>query len=815
MKLSSRLKLAFSLGMIFVLGFQFIALNIFRKNLIKNFKNQLLSNVELSARTIDKDLLEELIQNVSQDKLFNNASDDYLISKDSLLNLEQSYGYQEIVKELNLIRNHSFGLIHYAYILYPTKDENLARFLVDADINMGVVIDQKIFHKKIKNIASFTKLYDVSAQQATKMSLITHSSVISHSYINDTEYAFKSYMAFAPIFAKNGKYIGTLGIDMSKEVIDNFYRKFYFLTMFFVFLLVIFFIVIYFASKKIVIIPLHKLSEEIIEIEESNFEKRLNVKTNNVIGKLRKTINGLADRIQKNNENLFKLNETTLMEKEEMLITLKSIADGVIIANQKGRIIFMNNVAEKLTGFCEEESLGKPIEDIFKIIDKLSSEEIENPLLKTIKSKKVVEIRENVVLISKKQKEIYISNSAAPVIVEGNLKAAVLVFRTIPDTEKKVSDLIGFQKLESLNILAGGVAHDFNNFLTAIIGNISILKYKLKGKVDQNIIDIITRVEDASTKANGLSEQLLNFSKKDTLNKVEGNIFNLLKKSMKFSLSGRNVMQSILSKGKIFSVKFNPSQMTQVFNNLFINAAQAMPNGGTINCLVENVRLDSDELNLKGEFVKITISDHGKGIEDKYLDKIFDTFFTTKKTGNGIGLSVVKRIVKEHGGDIKVHSTLNVGTEFIIYLPAMNKFAKQEEDQSKVFRNTNSNNLILIMDDESSILDSLKGMLDMLNYQSISVMRGENAISECKKYLNTTTPFVLAILDITIKDGMGGIETAKILKELDPNIKIIFSSGYLMKNDSSTNKMLYSDVFLRKPYKMEELSVIIKNLIED
>ncbi len=814
MKLKNRLKITFAIGIFLIFIFQLFALNSFKKYLISNFKNQLLSYVDLSSKSIDSDLLERLIANVSENKLFNNISDEYLIPQDSILTIEQGYEYQEIVKELNLIRNHSLGLVHYTYILYPTRNEDIARFLVDADINMDVVIDQKVFHKTIKDIAPFTKRYNVSGQQATKMALITHTSVISKTYINDDEYSFKSYMAFAPIYAKNNRYIGTLGIDMSKEIIDKVYRKFYILAMLFVLLIFLFFILIYYQSKKIVITPLHKLSDEIIEIEESNFEKRLEAKSNNVIGNLRKTINSLANRIQKNNEKLIRKNEMIRTEKEEMIITLRSIADGVIIVNQKGKIIFMNSVAEKLSGFSEEESIGEPIENIFKIFDKLSADEIENPIIKVIKTQQTPSLPENVVLLTKDKKEKYISISVAPVIVEGNLKAAVLVFKDITNKEKMVTELINAQKLESLNILAGGIAHDFNNFLTAIIGNISILKYKLKGKVDNSIMEIITRVEDASAKANGLSDQLLNFSKKDTLIKTEGNIFSLIKKSMKFSLSGKNVMQSILSKGKIHSVKFNPSQMTQVFNNLFINAAQSMPNGGTISCLVENVTLENDLSELNGDFVKITITDQGKGIPKANLSKIFNTFFTTKKTGNGIGLSVVKRIIKEHGGEIEVKSIVGVGTEFTVYLPATNKYAEQDDDKSNIFKNTDPSNFILIMDDESSILESLNGMLGMLNYPAIPVMRGEYAVAECKKYLKTATPFVLAILDITIKDGMGGIETAKALKELDPNIKIICSSGYYNSKNSSGEKS-YSDVFLRKPYKIEKLSEIIKKLLSN
>lgn len=814
MKLKNKLKITFIIGIFIVLIFQFFAANLFKKYLVLNLKNQILSNVELASKVIDSDLLESLISSISKNKLYNSTTSEYLLQQDSLLAIEQEYSYQTIVKELNLIRNHSYGLIHYAYIIYPTKNKNIVRFLVDADITMDKVIDQKVFHKKFNDIAPFTKIYDITNQPALKMSIITQSCVISNSYVDDAEYSTKSYMAFAPIFAKNNEYIGTLGIDVSKEVVDKVTLKFYLMAMMFVILLLLFFILIYLESKKTVITPLHNLSDEIVEIEESNFEKRLDVKSKNVIGRLRRTINNLADRIQKNNEKLFKQNEIIQMEKEEMLITLRSIADGVIIANQMGKIIFMNRAAENITEISEEEAIGKPVEDIFTVYDRLSFNKIENPLMKVIETSKVESLNENVLFRTKNGVEKFISDSAVPVIIDGTLKAAVLVFRDITNNEKFETELINAQKLESLNVLTGGVAHDFNNFLTAIIGNTSILKYKLKDKIEPSIMKIITRVEDASSKAIGLSEQLLNFSKSGTLQKKEGNIFVLLKKSMKFSLSGKNVSQSILSKGKISSVKFNPSQMTQVFNNLFINGAQSMPNGGSITCVVENVNLEN-HLGLTGDFVKITISDQGKGISKENLEKIFDIFFTTKKTGSGIGLSVVKRIIKDHDGEIEVNSKVNVGTNFVIYLPAIKKYVELEKENDGIFENTNPNNYILIMDDESSILEALKGMLEMLHYPIIPVMRGENAIAEFKKYLKTATPFVLAILDRTIKDGMGGVETAKILKELDPNIKIICSSGYCNNENSLENNIKNSDAFLKKPYKIEELSKLIKDLLEN
>lgn len=337
-------------------------------------------------------------------------------------------------------------------------------------------------------------------------------------------------------------------------------------------------------------------------------------------------------------------------------------------------------------------------------------------------------------------------------------------------------DLLKASKLESLGILAGGIAHDFNNILTVISGNISLAKTLINR--DDEVTELLTEIEKASLQARDLTQQLLTFSKGGAPIKETASISGLLLEISRFVLRGSNVQCQTSIPQDLWPVIIDKGQISQVLNNLIINADQAMPEGGYIKLSAANIEItDHNHPELEpGKYVNISIRDEGIGIPPKHLDKIFDPYFTTKQKGHGLGLATVYSIIKKHKGYIKTASELGTGTVFDIYLPA----SKQNlvEDHSDPISIANGQGHILIMDDDLAVSNTLARILRLLGYKSTSSADGHQAITLYKQAWEDGKPFDLVIMDLTIPGGMGGKETIKQLKDLDPGLKAIVASGY-------------------------------------
>lgn len=374
--------------------------------------------------------------------------------------------------------------------------------------------------------------------------------------------------------------------------------------------------------------------------------------------------------------------------------------------------------------------------------------------------------------------------------------------------------LLELSKLRSIGIIAGGIAHDLNNMLTIILGYISMVKFDVKGNI--NIFDKLTMAEKASLRAKGLAQQLLIFSKGESLIKKAAPILDIIKDSANFALSGSNVGYELSISDDLWSVEIDEDQMNQVFNNLIINARQAIPEGGTIKITAENIIIEREirEYGMQlqsGNHLKISIEDNGVGIPEKHLQKIFDPYFTSKQAGNGLGLATTYSIIKKHGGLITVDSRPGVGTIFYIYLPASRKDTRKKEDAKE--RIIPGRGKILVMDDEEDIRYVTKQMLVSIGYQVDLAKNGVEAINAYLNAIEDGKPFSAVIIDLTIQGGKGGKETIKELLEIDPNIKAIVSSGY-PDNPVMTNykKYGFKDV-MAKPYKIEKLSKILNDVI--
>ena len=389
----------------------------------------------------------------------------------------------------------------------------------------------------------------------------------------------------------------------------------------------------------------------------------------------------------------------------------------------------------------------------------------------------------------------------------------VLVFRDITEKQKIEEERLKASKLESIGVLAGGLAHDFNNILTAILMNISLAKKCAYPQ--EEVFRRLTEAEKASLRAKDLTQQLLTFSKGGLPVKKTISIAQLIRDSVNFVLRGSSVRCEFFLSEDLWPVEVDEGQITQVIHNLVINAQQAMPQGGVIQIYGENVMISAEEAGLglplpAGNYIKISLKDSGVGIPEEHLTKIFDPYFTTKEKGSGLGLTTVYSIIQKHKGYITAQSKLGAGTTFHLYLPASQKSIPTE---NRVEENPPSGKgKILIMDDENIVTEAVSQMLSYMGYQVEVAKDGSEAIQLYQKAKELGQPFQVTIMDLTVPGGMGGKEAIARLREIDPHVKAIVSSGY--SNDpvmANFQQYGFSGV-IAKPYRWEELSKLLQNL---
>jgi PAS domain S-box-containing protein len=504
--------------------------------------------------------------------------------------------------------------------------------------------------------------------------------------------------------------------------------------------------------------------------------------------------------------------EALANEKERLAVTLRSIGDGVITADTDGKIVLMNRVAEEMTGWRQEEAIGRPFEEVFHILNEKSRMLCDNPVEKVLQSGTTIGLANHTVLVSRFGKERIIADSGAPIRdQQSRIVGAVLVFRDITDKMKMEEELFKAHKLESIGILAGGIAHDFNNLLTAVLGNISLAKMltSSEDKIHQKLVE----AEKASLRARDLTQQLLTFSRGGAPVKKTTSIAGIIRDSATFTLSGSKAHCQFDIPFDLWPTEVDEGQISQVINNLIINADQSMADGGVITVTCKNIYLvDSTSLPLRdGRYISISIADKGTGISADAIPRIFDPYYTTKKNGKGLGLATVYSIVKNHDGHITVKSETGAGTTFTIYLPAAESGAEESIYSEPISAAVKGK--ILVMDDEENIREVAGEILDYLGYEVEFAGDGREAVDLYKKARENGRPFIAVIMDLTIPGGMGGKETIHILRETDENITAIASSGYSNDPIMAEYRTYGFSGVITKPYMVSELEKVLNEVL--
>jgi PAS domain S-box-containing protein len=504
--------------------------------------------------------------------------------------------------------------------------------------------------------------------------------------------------------------------------------------------------------------------------------------------------------------------EEARRESEEQLRAINSAAaNAIIVIDNNKNVLHWNPAAEKLFQYTPEEVMDKPITSIIappkhqstftKISKKFNIPDKDSTGAKTIElfgyKKNGTEFPVEVSFSAFKSRDQW---------------HTVGIIRDISTRKKMEKEILRAQKFESLGVLASGIAHDFNNLLTAIIGNINLVS-QLTDPTDENY-ELLKSADKAALRAKALSQQLLIFSKGGNPVRKTTSIVPLIKDSADFALHGSTIVCSTHIPDDLWLVDIDAGQMGQVLQSLIINSKEAISGSGTIDIScrnVTNIEIATFPAQISGNFIEVQIKDTGCGINKKDLPKIYDPYFTTKDNGSGLGLAIVYSILQKHDGHITVQSKPDLGTTFTLYLPASLDQHIKIEEKGEV--PSGRHYQIMVVDGEEMLLNIAKRMLVHLGHECICVKNSIEAIEIYKHLWKTGTPVDGVIVDLTIPGGMGGKETAGAIYDINPEARIIVSSGYA--NDPV---MIDYDEYgfcaaIAKPFDIAELRDMIHTVI--
>ena len=504
---------------------------------------------------------------------------------------------------------------------------------------------------------------------------------------------------------------------------------------------------------------------------------------------------------------------------EKYRAIVEGLEEGYFEIDLDQNLTFFNDPLCKILGYSQNELTGKNARSFTSPATMRKMDQIYSRLQKTGEPIRVTDYD----AISKTGASIALeltasllrNSSGAPIGFRGVLRDVSERKEAEAKNRKLEIQVRQAQKMESIGTLAGGIAHDFNNILMGIQGNASLMG--LKTEPGHPNYEKIKNIEMYVQSGTELTRQLLGFARRGKYHAIATDVNDVINKSATmFGRTKKEIQIKMDLATDIWTVEVDRGQIDQALLNLYVNAWQAMPHGGDLYLKTENVVLDAEFVNSKpykvdpGDYIKITVTDTGIGIDMETRERIFEPFFTTKEMGRGtgLGLASVYGVIKNHGGYINVYSEIDQGTTFTIYLPASRKKIEKQIEKT-VATLALGTGTILLIDDEEMIIKVGKELLQELGYDVLSARSGQEAM---ELYEKNADKIDLVIMDM-IMPGMGGGETFDRLKKINPDIKVLLSSGYSINGQASKILERGCDGFIQKPFNLIQLSDKISQII--
>lgn len=494
---------------------------------------------------------------------------------------------------------------------------------------------------------------------------------------------------------------------------------------------------------------------------------------------------------------------TALQESARTLTNiLENTTDGFFAVDPEWKFTYLNSEAEKLLERERDDLFGK---ELWEEFPQLKNSPFERNYRRVMTERVPVEFE-----ASDRAGKIWFEVHAYP----GGSGVSVF-FRDTTERKRNEEERLTTSKLESLGTLAGGIAHDLNNILTVISGNIGLAQVEAPPDAG-SLLSFLSKAGQAAQHAAHLSSQLLTFSKGGAPLKRVVSISGVIGHAAEFSLYGSNLRADIDIPVDLWKSEVDPGQIEQVVNALLLNAREAMPDGGTVRISAHNVVLEEKAgAPLRaGRYIKVMIADRGEGIPEELATKIFDPYFTNKPTGSGLGLSISYSIVKKHGGILHLENSSREGSTFTFYLPATDRDATPLEPPVSERAFNFNHQKVLVMDDEAAIRDLTSQLLGTLGYEVTVVPDGLEAVKVYERAMRKGENFQAVILDATIRGGMGGLATIERLRSVDANVNAIICSGY---SDEAALSQFLAYGFrsaLPKPFTRRELADALQRAFE-
>ncbi|MEM9025638.1 MAG: ATP-binding protein [Verrucomicrobiota bacterium] len=506
-------------------------------------------------------------------------------------------------------------------------------------------------------------------------------------------------------------------------------------------------------------------------------------------------------------------------EHERFPALMRSLRDSVVMLDADGKILQVNAAFERLLGWRHRDIVGLNVSDFFKPYDLDGKKSLTSKVEHVLDRGLNWISEEPIVVKSRLGSDCFVSFRMVPFFgPDSQVIGAYLILEDKNERVRLETEMLKSQKLESIGVLAGGIAHDFNNLLTAIAGNLSIVS--ALSNDDSPTAPQIKAAETASHRAKNLAQQLLTMCRAESTVRENVVLTDLLKESCSLMTSGTHCTVSFELTNEELAVSADENQISQVINNLVLNAVQALEGIGEVSVTAENTAVGTKRAQAlgieTGDYVEIAVRDNGPGISKDILNQIFSPFFTTKENGNGLGLSSCRTIIRRHGGALNVESELGLGTTFTCLIPAAHENSNPPDAKPRPPKKSMSSGKgrVLVMDDEEMIRQIAGDMLQILGYEFELVEDGARMLETYKAATEAGKRFDLVIMDLTIPGGMGGKEAAKKLLQIDPLARAVVSSGYSNDPIMESPEDFGFTAAIQKPYTVQDLSTRMAELIK-